>query len=170
MNEELQKHIEEKLELSNSLDIDLKKIKTTIENIGSLQEQLQELKEEKKRAYFKDCLKRLKNDFQNDYDIIPKDSSFETNEFSLSVFLPLEDNKKIEIAIEEDGNDQLFYGIGASGPKNKQIRDFIKPITKDFDGENEYWYASKPVHFEKGYNEIKSLIKDIEKQLSSSQN
>lgn len=167
MNTQLNKFLKSKLELDGKPAIEsLSVIDEKIDEISKLQLQLQNLKEENTRSFFREWEEKIKTDFK-DFAIV-KSFEKERSYPNIGVLFNYKGQNFSVLIEREKESGRVYYGFGrhyASENLKEEIREFLRPLTEKEQLElSSWWYGYKYSSYEAIYGEFKHLLeKTLEK-------
>ncbi len=157
MNNELQNHIKQALELTSNPENDHKRLLAKLKDLQKVEGYINDMLQSAEKECWQRWLNQLKEDYPN-YEPIsyPYDQKYP----KVGIILEYK-GIKFTALIEKETN--IYYGLGrhdASQKLESEIKTLLKPILEEFK-ETEWWYGWKYTSFENGYSRLKKLIDDV---------
>lgn len=157
MSERIFEHIKKELELNSENPAkNLEKLNQTLQEINNLSETLFEIISSEKSNFFKLFLENLNQEFPS----LEKFDNTEEETIPGAGVYVYYDEIPMQLVLEMDTEEQLYYGIGIEDKKNNDIINLIEPVKsrEGFEGDNIYWYAFKKTTFDEAYDALIDLI------------
>lgn len=162
LNMEIKEYIRKAIELKDNPEIDLETVQQKIDEVTTVLNHLNTLKDETEYACWDKWLKSLKQEYPN-YKI----TYYSTDKKFSKVGVIMKHNN-IEFAVLIERYSNIYYGIGrhdCSESLNEDIKRLVAPVLADVGGfeETAWWYGWKYTSFQDGYKKLVELISLVEK-------